>query len=193
MVIHSLDILLSSFTFIFCLLITLPPRYVSLNRTVQSVWFWTSHVNRSICSRLPPSLSVASTTVIQAVDYRCRLLVVIGLPLVAQLVKNLPAMGETWVWSLGWEDPLEKEKATHSSILAWRIHRVYIPWGHKESDMSEWLSLTHSLMLNPWFNLRNATILIGFSQVVLIKNLPVNAGDVRGPVWSLGGEDFPLS
>ena len=38
--------------------------------------------------------------------------------LVAQLVKNLPAMWETWVQSLGWEDPLEKGKATHSSILA---------------------------------------------------------------------------
>ena len=41
--------------------------------------------------------------------------------LVAQLVKNLPAMRETWVQSLGWEDPLEKGKATHSSILIWRI------------------------------------------------------------------------
>ena len=41
--------------------------------------------------------------------------------LVAQLVKNPPAMQETWVQSLGWEDPLEKGKATHSSILAWRI------------------------------------------------------------------------
>ena len=41
--------------------------------------------------------------------------------LVAQLVKNPPAMRETWVRSLVWEDPLEKEKATHSSILAWRI------------------------------------------------------------------------
>ena len=39
----------------------------------------------------------------------------------AQLVKNQPMMQETWVWSLGWEDPLEKGKATHSSILAWRI------------------------------------------------------------------------
>ena len=39
--------------------------------------------------------------------------------LVAQLLKNLPAMRETWVRSLGWEDPLEKEKVTHSSILAW--------------------------------------------------------------------------
>ena len=41
--------------------------------------------------------------------------------LVAQMVKNMPAMWETWVQSLGWEDPLEKGMATHSSILAWRI------------------------------------------------------------------------
>ena len=41
--------------------------------------------------------------------------------LVAQLVKNLPAMQETWVWFLSWGDPVEKGKATHSSILAWRI------------------------------------------------------------------------
>ena len=44
--------------------------------------------------------------------------------LVAQLVKNLPTKRETWVPSLGWEDPLEKGKATHSSILAWRIPRT---------------------------------------------------------------------
>ena len=43
--------------------------------------------------------------------------------LIAQLEKNPPAMRETWVRPLGWEDPLEKGKATHSSILAWRI-----PW-----------------------------------------------------------------
>ena len=43
--------------------------------------------------------------------------------LVAQLVKNLPATWETWIWSLGWEVPLEKGMATHASILAWRI-----PW-----------------------------------------------------------------
>ena len=56
---------------------------------------------------------------------------------VAQLVKNLPAMQETWVRSLGWKNPLEKGKATHSSILAWRI-----PWtGHKESDTTKRLSL----------------------------------------------------
>ena len=43
--------------------------------------------------------------------------------LVAQLVKNMPAMRETWIRSLGWEDPLQKGKAIYSSILAWRI-----PW-----------------------------------------------------------------
>ena len=46
-----------------------------------------------------------------------------GLSLVAQMVKNMPAMWETWVQFLGWEDLLEKEMATHSSILAWRT-----PW-----------------------------------------------------------------
>ena len=66
--------------------------------------------------------------------------------LVAQMVKNLPAMQETWVWSLGQEDPLEKGMATHSSILAQRIHEQrslvgYSPWGCKELDMTEWLSL----------------------------------------------------
>ena len=44
-------------------------------------------------------------------------------PLVALMVKSLPTMQETWVQSLGWEDPVEKIMATHSSILAWRI-----PW-----------------------------------------------------------------
>ena len=59
----------------------------------------------------------------------------------AQLVENPPAMRETWVGSLGWEDPLEKGKATHSSILAWRIPWTS-PWGHKESDVTERLSLS---------------------------------------------------
>ena len=68
--------------------------------------------------------------------------------LVAQMVKNLTAMWETWIWSLGWEDPLEKEMATHSRILAWRIPWTedlvgYSPWGHKESHPTEWL--THTL------------------------------------------------
>ena len=60
--------------------------------------------------------------------------------LVAQ-VKNLPEMQETWVQSLGWEDPLEKGKATHSSILAWRIpwteEAGYRPRGPKGLDTTE--------------------------------------------------------
>jgi len=49
--------------------------------------------------------------------------------LVVQLVKNLPAMQETWVQSLSWEDPLEKEVATHSSALTWRIPGTEEPGG----------------------------------------------------------------
>ena len=62
------------------------------------------------------------------------------------MVKNPPAMWETWVQSLSWEDPLEKGTATHTSILAWRIPwteepgRLYSPWGCKESHMTELLS-----------------------------------------------------
>ena len=59
-----------------------------------------------------------------------------------QRLKRLPAMWETWVRSLGQEDPLEKEMATHSSILAWRIPWTEKPgrlqsWGHKELEMTE--------------------------------------------------------
>ena len=71
--------------------------------------------------------------------------------LMAQTVKRLPAMRETWVWSLGQEDPLEKEKATHSSILAWEI-----PWteepgqlqsmGHKQSATTEGLHFHFQLV-----------------------------------------------
>ena len=64
------------------------------------------------------------------------------------MVKSLPAMQETWVRSLGWEDPLEKGKATHSSILAWRVPKNRGAWraacsprGRKESDMTKQLSI----------------------------------------------------
>ena len=67
--------------------------------------------------------------------------------LVAQMVKHLSAMRETWVCSLGWEDPLEKEMATHSSgkwqpTLTEKPHGQrslvgYSQWGHEESDMTE--------------------------------------------------------
>ena len=60
----------------------------------------------------------------------------------AQRLKHLPAMQETQVRSLGWEDPVEKEMATHSSTLAWRIpwrEEPGSPWGCKESDTTELL------------------------------------------------------
>ena len=64
----------------------------------------------------------------------------------ARTVKNLPTMWETWVRSLGWEDPLEKAMATHSSILAWRIPWTQEPgrlqsWDRKELDTIELLSV----------------------------------------------------
>ena len=57
--------------------------------------------------------------------------------LVAQLVKNLPAMRETWFRSLGWENPLEKGKAAHSSILAWRIPWAIQSMGSQRVNMTE--------------------------------------------------------
>ena len=64
----------------------------------------------------------------------------------AQLVKNSPAMQETWVGSLGWEDPLEKGKATHSSILAWRIATDCIVRGVAKDRTQTPLSNLHWLM-----------------------------------------------
>ena len=68
--------------------------------------------------------------------------------LVTQMVKHLPTVQEAWVQSLGQEDPLEKWMATHSSILAWRIHGHRSladcnPWGCKELDKIERLTLFH--------------------------------------------------
>ena len=78
----------------------------------------------------------------------------IGYPLqyslasLAQLAKTPPAMQETWVQSLGWEDPLEKGTSTHFSILAWRIPwSVYSPWGHKELETTEGFPLSQSQVL----------------------------------------------
>ena len=57
------------------------------------------------------------------------IIIIFGASLVAQLVKNPSAMWETWVRSLGWEDPLEEGMAIHSSILAWRIPGTEEPGG----------------------------------------------------------------
>ena len=79
--------------------------------------------------------------------------------LVAQLVKNLLAMGEAWVQSLGWDDPLEKGKAAHSSILAWRF-----PWtvsGVAELDMTEQLSFYY------FFFVDDRKVLYIFQRLIL--------------------------
>ena len=62
----------------------------------------------------------------------------------AQTVKNLPAVQETWVQSLGWEDPLEESMATHSSILAWRI----------PMDRGAWCATVHGVAKS-WTRLSN--------------------------------------
>ena len=60
-----------------------------------------------------------------------------GASLVAQLVKNPPAIRETWILSLGWEDPLEREWLPTPVSWPGEFRVLYSPWGHKESDMTE--------------------------------------------------------
>ena len=60
--------------------------------------------------------------------------------LVAQLVKNPPAMWETWVWSLGWEDHLERGWLSTAIFWHREFHGLYSPWGCKQLDMTEWLT-----------------------------------------------------
>ena len=86
-----------------------------------------------------------------------------GASLVAQLVKNPPAMRKTWVWSLGWEDPLEKGKATHSSILAWRI-----PWTtvHGVTKSQTWLTNFHT---HTHTHIFSASFQIGFAVIAFMN------------------------
>ena len=75
----------------------------------------------------------------------------------AQMIKKLPAMQETWVQSLGWEDPLEEGMATHSSILAWRIPTEEpdgSPWDHRVGHIERLSTL-------PLFSRVAKTILVG--------------------------------
>ena len=95
--------------------------------------------------------------------------------LVAQKLKHLPAMQETWARSLGWKDPLEKEMAIHSSILAWRISWVEDPGrlslhrGHKESDMTEWLHFHFSFFI-PIPKKGNAKECSNYHKIALISH-----------------------
>ena len=76
--------------------------------------------------------------------------------LVVQLVKNLPTMRETWVWSLGWEDPVKKGKATHSSILAWRI-----PWTKSPSKGSQRETRQSDFHFQVYVKLINTNYILG--------------------------------
>ena len=81
----------------------------------------------------------------------------------AQTVKNLPTMQETQVRSLGWEDPLEKGMATHSSILDWRIPWTeelvgYSPWSRKESGTTDQLTISLYFLSRQKYNINENRI-----------------------------------
>ena len=77
----------------------------------------------------------------------------------AQMIKNLPAIWETWVQTLDWEGPLEKGTATHSSILAWRIPWTEEPGGLQSMGSPAELDTTEQLMLSLFL-----TVLLLFSH-----------------------------
>ena len=108
--------------------------------------------------------------------------------LVPQTVKNLPAMSETWVWSLGWEDPLEEGMKIHSIILAWRIpmdrgawqamgsQRVRHNWGTK-----------HSTVQNIFYSASSLALLL--SQCILISS---DVSGVQQGLWLVGTQISPI-
>ena len=96
--------------------------------------------------------------------------------LVAQMVKNLLAVQETWVGSLGWEEPLEKGMATCSSILTWRIPWTkepagYSTWGCKESDVIDQLTLTDSCTRKTYVHMTLFSIYF-IEQTLICCNFP---------------------
>ena len=111
--------------------------------------------------------------------------------LVAQSVKNLPAVQEIWIRSLGLEDPLEKEMAIYPSILAWKISWTEeslvgcSPWGHEESGMIGRLTLTYS----PYHvSLDNKSFVPPFSLCVISR---YNCNSWEGPHTILRGRYLP--
>ena len=107
--------------------------------------------------------------------------------LVAQMVKNLPAMWETWVWSLGWKDPLEKGMATHSSILAWRI-----PWTIQSMGLQH--SLWASLAWRGFNDITQQVPSVQFSRSVMSDSLwPHGLQHARIPCLSPTPRAWPNS
>ena len=108
---------------------------------------WSLFYTQQFESPIPQPLYFPSPFLLPTGNHWC----VLWASLVAQLVKNLPAMQETWIPSLGPVDPLEKEMATHSSIPAWRIRWTGKP-GRLQSMESQrvghdWVTNTHSVFL----------------------------------------------
>ena len=73
-----------------------------------------------------------------------------GASLMAQMVKNLPAVQETRVWPLGWEDPLEEEMATHYTILAWKVSWLEEPGRLQSTGLQSWTWLSNYISLFLW-------------------------------------------
>ena len=130
--------------------------------------------------------------------------------LVAQMVKRLLTMWETWVWSLGWEDPLEKAMVTHSSTLAWKI-----PWtepGRLQSMGSQRVGRDWVTSLSPWFGRTemitslgwqnsNETFSSGIQSLKTVPKQPPSNGSAgrfffllfwrRMPIWLHNKENGP--
>ena len=111
-----------------------------------------------------------------------------GASLVAQSVKHLPAVQETWVRSLGWEDPLEKEMATHSSILAWKISWTGEPGGLQSMGSQrighDWATNTYLLTLVGWERyLTMILICILLMTNDVESDLPVSIQESLGRAW----------
>ena len=118
------------------------------------------------------------------------------------MVKNLLAMQNTWVQSLGWEESLVKGMATYSSSFAWRIpwteepSRLYSPWGHTEPDTTEQLTHTILYIYVSKITCSCVFIYVGFPGALEGKTSACNAGD-QGSIPELGrspgeGKGYPL-
>ena len=97
--------------------------FKSIHYILEVMWFRGNHTSL----KLQENFFFFSALLLYIFDYNHE---TFRASLVAQRVKHLPAMRETWVWSLGWENSLEKEMATHSRFFAWRI-----PWTEKPGSL----------------------------------------------------------
>ena len=100
--------------------------------------------------------------------------------LVAQLIKNLPAVQETWVRSLGWEDPWRRERLATPVFWPGEFHGLYSPWGRKESGTTKRLSLSHK-----GFGIVNKAEIDVFLELSCFFSDPADVGN-----WISGSSAF---